>query len=870
MPTTLQLLHASDYEAGISALDDAVRFSAVLNRLKTNTDPATFGVSQTVLSNTVTISSGDNSIPGPFLFASSDPSLNGIGGLGTSSSPLIGRADVAILNELGIQASTIGNHDLDLGVRQFGDALRSGSGNPGANFPYVSSNINFAPEITAGNLRSTDLATNQNTAEASTIKSKLAKSTVITIAGTDGILGNSDDQKIGVVGATTPLLPQITSAGQLGVVPTNPVDYAALAAEIQKSVDALTATGINKIILTTHMQQINVERDELAPRLKDVDIIIAGGSNTLLADSTDPLRTGDVKDGDYPIVKTSAIGQPTLVVNTDGNYRYVGRLVLEFDDNGVINSNSLNPAINGAYAADEAGVDRVYGSDVNPREKANANIVAITDGLRKVISAKDNLITGNTEFFLNGDRNFTRTEETNLGNLTADANIAYTRQIDPTVVLSLKNGGGIRDNIGEVAAGNGATNSNDIQKLPPQPNPLAPNKKVGDVTQLGIENSLRFNNSLSLITVTASQLKELLENGVSGVKAGATPGAFPQVGGMRFSFDATKTAQVLAADGTVTTPGTRIQSLVIVNDKGRIIDTVVQNGALVGDANRNYRMVTLNFLAGSTTTSGGDGYPFARFVRENPTLANRIDLTGETNVDLNGNGKIDSAVTLPAGKFTFAATGSEQDALAEYLAEIGQFSVQDTPAAEDIRIQNLAARSDTVVQGGRLFEGSKAKDNLTGTTGDDTLSGFGGADQLKGRAGSDEVEGGLGADTLLGDNGDDLLSGGKGNDQMRGAADSDTLLGGLGSDTATGGNGNDQFVLEKGAGVDLIKDFGSKKGNRDLLGLADGLTFKGLTITDVQGGALISSGQDELALLSGVTANSLKQGRFVTFELASL
>jgi hypothetical protein len=54
------------------------------------------------------------------------------------------------------------------------------------------------------------------------------------------------------------------------------------------------------------------------------------------------------------------------------------------------------------------------------------------------------------------------------------------------------------------------------------------------------------------------------------------------------------------------------------------------------------------------------------------------------------------------------------------------------------------------------------------------------------------------------------------------------------------------------------------------LGLADGLTFKGLTITDVQGGALVSSGQDELALLSGVTANSLKQGRFVTFELASL
>ena len=801
MPTTLQLLHASDFEAGIDALDDAVRFSAVINRLKANTDPATFGVSQTVLANTVTISSGDNSIPGPFLFASSDPSLNGVGGLGNSTAPLIGRADVAILNELGIQASTVGNHDLDLGVRQFGDALRAVSGSPGTNFPYVSSNLNFSPEVAAGNIQATDLAVNQSNAEANTIKGKLAKSTVITVAGNDGILGTADDQKIGVVGATTPLLPQITSSGSIGVIPTNPVDYATLAAEIQKSVDALTATGINKIIVTTHMQQITVERDELATRLKNVDIIIAGGSNTLLADSTDPLRAGDVKQGDYPIVKTSVTGQPILVVNTDGNYKYVGRLVLEFDDNGVINTNSLNPAISGAYATDEAGVDRVYGSDVNPREKANTNIVAITDGLRKVISAKDNLVFGNTEFFLNGDRNFTRTEETNLGNLTADANLDYVQQIDPTVVLSLKNGGGIRDNIGEVSASSGATSSSDIRRLPPQPNPLAPNKKVGDVTQLGIENSLRFNNSLSLITVTVSQLKELLENGVSGVRAGATPGAFPQVSGMRFSFDATKAAQVLSPDGTVTTPGQRIRSLVIVNDKNQITDTVVENGVLVGDAKRSYRMATLSFLAGTTTTSGGDGYPFARFVRENPTLANRIDLLGETTVDLNGNGKIDAAATIPAGKFNFAKPGTEQDALAEYLGKVGKVSIQDTPAAQDTRIQNLAVRKDAVLEGGRFLPGSSAADTLTGTLGDDTLLGLGRADRLRGRAGNDELSGGLGPDKLNGGNGDDLLLGGRGNDDLRGEANNDILRGDAGSDNLTGGNGNDQFVLQSGAGT---------------------------------------------------------------------
>lgn len=156
-------------------------------------------------------------------------------------------------------------------------------------------------------------------------------------------------------------------------------------------------------------------------------------------------------------------------------------------------------------------------------------------------------------------------------------------------------------------------------------NPLAPNKQVGDVTQLGIENSLRFNNG-----------------------------------------------------GTVTMPGQRIRSLVIVNDRGKIIDTVVQNGQVVGDPHRTFRTVTLNLLAG-TPAAGGDGYPFFRFVRENSTLANRIDLTGESNVDLNGNGQIDAPVNLAAGRFTFAATGSEQDALAEYLGEIGQFTQADTP-----------------------------------------------------------------------------------------------------------------------------------------------------------------------------------------------
>jgi len=66
MPFILQVLYASDFEAGIPALNDAVRFSAVLNRLRTN-----LTLSGSVLTNTLTLSSGDNYIPEAFLNASS-------------------------------------------------------------------------------------------------------------------------------------------------------------------------------------------------------------------------------------------------------------------------------------------------------------------------------------------------------------------------------------------------------------------------------------------------------------------------------------------------------------------------------------------------------------------------------------------------------------------------------------------------------------------------------------------------------------------------------------------------------------------------------------------------------------------------------
>ncbi|MHC5741415.1 MAG: bifunctional metallophosphatase/5'-nucleotidase [Nostoc sp.] len=627
---TLQLLHTSDQEAGVPALKDAPNFSAVLNALK-NQDVNHDGKPD--YPNTLILSSGDAYIPSPFLFAS-DTVFGGQG-----------RGDILILNALGFGAIAFGNHEFDLGTGVVADLLRAKEDYPGTKFPYLSANLDFSTDKDLAKLVTPDGQ------DASKIPNKIARSTIITVNG----------EKIAVVGATTPTLRTISSPGGVTVLPKkfnarDAADIAALAAEIQTSVDTLLTKNpeINKVILLAHMQQIAIEQ-KLGQLLKGVDIIIAGGSNTLLADKTDRLRVGDKSAGIYPIIKKAADGNPIAVVNTDGNYRYVGRLVVNFDAKGVIIPNSIDPKISGAYATDSQGVAAVGG-------KPDAKIVAITEALKKVIIAQDGQIFGKTNVFLNGWRGDVRTQETNLGNLTAEANLAIAKRYDPKTVISIKNGGGIRDNIGIYTFPPGSTRSQDVIKLPPQANPVA-GKKEKDISQLDIANALRFNNGLTLVTLNAKELMAVIEHSVAAIAPGATPGSFPQVAGLAFSFDPDLPA------------GKRVKSLAIKDGKGKIIDVVVKNAELVGDSNRIFRVVTLNFLA-----NGGDGYPFPK--RE------RVDLTSK-----------DADKSKRTGLATFAADGSEQDALAEYLAANFKqipFAQEDVPATEDTRIQNLKLRQDVV------------------------------------------------------------------------------------------------------------------------------------------------------------------------------
>jgi Ca2+-binding RTX toxin-like protein len=141
----------------------------------------------------------------------------------------------------------------------------------------------------------------------------------------------------------------------------------------------------------------------------------------------------------------------------------------------------------------------------------------------------------------------------------------------------------------------------------------------------------------------------------------------------------------------------------------------------------------------------------------------------------------------------------------------------------------------------------------------ETIFGTAGRDQLRGTANADRIEGLGGNDQIVGLAGNDLLVGGAGADQMVAGEGNDRLVAGTGNNRLTGNQGRDLFVLEKGAGRNLVTDF---KNGQDRLGLSHGLSFRRLVISQQGKNTLIRSGNDLLAILNNVRENQITAADF--------
>ncbi|WP_111642874.1 bifunctional metallophosphatase/5'-nucleotidase [Marinimicrobium alkaliphilum] len=621
---TLQLLHFADVDGGgTAAMFNVDHFSALVEHFRSD-----------MPDNTLLVSAGDNYIPGPIFQASADERMNAVVGVAGE-----GRGETQIQNRMGLQVSVVGNHDLDTGPAGFAGIIKPDGDYPGALYPYLAANIDF----------STDSATADilvdGGQEAGSIPGKVAPSTVITVNG----------ERIGLVGAVTPTLPSITSVGNLTILPQ---DFAInsesslddLAAVIQAEVDLLLEDDINKIILLSHMQVLSVERG-LATRLEGVDIIVGGGSNTILANNGDVLREGDSASDDYPLIFTSPTNEPVLLVNTDADYKYLGRLLIEFDADGVIITDSIDNSESGAWASIESVVDPLETAPI-------AGVTEVAGVIREILGELDGNAYGVTEVFLDGRREFVRSRETNLGNLSADANLWYAAQMTPDnpPLVSVKNGGGIRAPIGRIVSPAGSTSAEDILLLPPAANDFG--KPEGGISQLDIQTAFAFNNGLALVSMTAAELHDLTEEMIKG--------NFTHTAGLRLNFDPTATAR---SDGDTNlgllTDGQRVIDLDVLvdpsaTDESARWDRIVEDGEVIGDPNRRFRVVALDFLA---NCAAPEDSPFAT-----ANCGSAWPFKGLANAEHKSLLEEDVAANDP-GLASFSSTGGEQDALAEYLLE---------------------------------------------------------------------------------------------------------------------------------------------------------------------------------------------------------
>ncbi len=418
-------------------------------------------------------------------------------------------------------AMALGNHDFDMGpevtsrfIKGFEPAI-----------PFLSANLDFSGEPGLQALVDEGL---------------IAASTVIETGGV----------RVGVIGAVTPLLPNISSPRNVVVSPVLPA--------VQAEVTALEAQGVNVIVLVSHLQDV-AEEIELVASLSGVDVVIAGGGDDLLRNEGDTCLPDEEAVAPYPIMVEDAAGTMVPVITAPGGYRCIGVLDVKFDTAGNV------------VATDGRSVG--VGFDVEPDPDVQANVI---EPLSAAVGLIDAEVIGTSEVALDGRRPGIRIMATNEGNLMADALRAAAINLadefgSPVPDVAIQNGGGIRNS----------------SLIPP-----------GEITVGTTWDIAPFRNFVVVGEVPRDVFHILLEQAVDRIPGAG--GQFAQVSGFTLTYDPAAPAREIARDGDcslVGNPGERVREVVL--DDGTVI---VSDGRVVpGDP---VALAIIDFLVG-----GGDCYP---------------------------------------------------------------------------------------------------------------------------------------------------------------------------------------------------------------------------------------------------------------------
>ena len=312
---------------------------------------------------------------------------------------------------------------------------------------------------------------------------------------------------------------------------------------VQKAVDDAKTEGADYIVLVGHLGVDGTtdrwKSTTVAEKTRGIDFIIDGHSHEVNAGTT--VKNKDGKDVTIAQTGTKLANIGQLTITKDGQFN------VEIIDNV--------PVTDGSPTEDEKG------KKLNAKDpKVDAYIKGIQEQFQETLSeviVKDNKVDLITHNPANEEERIVRKQETNLGDLCADA---YKTVLDADI--GFMNGGGIRK-------------------------PL----KKGDITYNDCLTVMPYNNMATVIKCTGQVIKDALELGSSRLPE--ENGGFIHVAGLTYTINSAIPSSVKFDDK---------ENFVSVDGEYRVEDIKVNGEDL--ELDKEYTVACHDYML----INGGDGF----------------------------------------------------------------------------------------------------------------------------------------------------------------------------------------------------------------------------------------------------------------------
>jgi len=360
------------------------------------------------------------------------------------------------LNNLGIDAYTLGNHDFDY----TSEVLASFIGN--LSMPVLACNVDFSNEP---------------------VLDGLTERYAIIGLPQSGI-------KVGIVGLV-PLDTPITSNASENIA------FLEYPAALQECVQEAKADGAEIIIGLTHIGYDNDKVLATLEEARDVDVIVGGHSHSFLSNSTSeelvlvepPTEESAVISGIYPTLVENINAKTIPIVQSYYGGRYIGKLIMS-----VCREGKGDETYSQIYISPESAPILLGGTNSTNMITPNKRVERTLNQLYAPIADEFSEVVGSTDMDLDGSRIVMNTQETIIADILADSFVSSAKRDDLETIckempcVAFLNPGAIRSGI-----------------------------EAGNITLGNCQSVLPFTDALEAYQINGTTMLEMIRHGVTKV-----------------------------------------------------------------------------------------------------------------------------------------------------------------------------------------------------------------------------------------------------------------------------------------------------------------------------------------------------------------